>query len=214
MERSATLLAAVMREINQEPGYACRTVWTDYPDFPGVRFFSDESLSAGMSRRYDSGQRQGVLILPLTGALEISCSDVTKLVATGSAFFVSDIDCYQIGNPYPDISVNFLQIHLPSDTNGQLSSISGLRNQIQDFGDFGGSKVSVGIFDARVKAELTFEDHLLAYVINGAFEFEDRLLETRDGLLLEHYNTAELESLSAEAIVLLIRRLPACSPLK
>ena len=44
----------------------------------------------------------------------------------------------------------------------------------------------------------------MVFVIHGAFEVENRLLESRDGLAIWNTDRIELEALSNEAILLLL----------
>ena len=64
-----------------------------------------------------------------------------------------------------------------------------------------------GVFDGRREAEYRLENPengIFAFVINGAFELENRLLEARDGLALWDTDKLELEALSENAILLLL----------
>nr|WP_276368981.1 hypothetical protein [Chryseolinea sp. H1M3-3] len=45
--------------------------------------------------------------------------------------------------------------------------------------------------------------HVFAFVLEGAFEFQNRLLEQRDGLSLSNVSELEFEALSNDAILLL-----------
>ena len=65
-----------------------------------------------------------------------------------------------------------------------------------------------GVFNARKKAHLTMNSNTIGcyvFVINGAFEVEDRLVESRDALWLRNTKQLELEALSENGIVLLLQ---------
>ena len=67
--------------------------------------------------------------------------------------------------------------------------------------------VSIGKFSGRGETIYKLPNRnsgLFAFVIEGAFEVEGRLLHARDGLTLWETEEAEMEALSNDAIVLLI----------
>lgn len=63
----------------------------------------------------------------------------------------------------------------------------------------------IGMFDGRREAEYSLEDqekNIFGIVINGAFEVQNRLLESRDALQLFDIQTLEFEALSNNAILM------------
>ena len=65
----------------------------------------------------------------------------------------------------------------------------------------------MGKYDGRREGvfKLTKDTHtVFAFVIEGAFEVQNRLLHARDGLGLWNLDEVEFEALSNEAIILLI----------
>lgn len=63
----------------------------------------------------------------------------------------------------------------------------------------------IGLYDGRAEGFYTLknsEKSIFGFVINGAFEFQNRLLETRDGLLLWEIKELEFEALSENALIL------------
>ena len=64
-----------------------------------------------------------------------------------------------------------------------------------------------GIFDGRSEGFYSLEDKenaIFGMVLNGAFEFQNRLLETRDAILLWEIEELEFEALSENAIILFL----------
>ena len=49
------------------------------------------------------------------------------------------------------------------------------------------------------------ESNVFAFVIDGVFEVQDRLLHARDGLALSNFKAIDFEALSNESVILLIR---------
>ncbi len=63
----------------------------------------------------------------------------------------------------------------------------------------------IGIFDGREEGRylLKKSSHkIFAIVINGAFEFQNRLMETRDAILIWDIEELEFEALSEDALIL------------
>ncbi len=64
-----------------------------------------------------------------------------------------------------------------------------------------------GIFDGRSEGFHSIKDKenaIFGMVLNGAFEFQNRLLETRDAILLWEIEELEFEALSENAIILFL----------
>ncbi len=68
--------------------------------------------------------------------------------------------------------------------------------------------IKIGVFDSRVKSEIRYasEKQLIAYSINGTFEFENRLLHQSDCLYLAAMTNVEMEALTEFAIILIIEQ--------
>lgn len=65
----------------------------------------------------------------------------------------------------------------------------------------------IGLFDGRKEGTFTLKNPrngVFAFVLSGAFEIEDRLLEAKDGLALKVTHKIEWEALSENAILLVI----------
>lgn len=63
----------------------------------------------------------------------------------------------------------------------------------------------IGLYDGRAEGFYTLknpEKSIFGMVINGAFEFQNRLMETRDAILLWEINELEFEALSEDALIL------------
>ena len=67
--------------------------------------------------------------------------------------------------------------------------------------------IFIGQYGGREEDEYVlknFSNSVFVFVVEGAFEVANRLLETRDGMALSHIETVEFEALSHDAILLLI----------
>ena len=65
----------------------------------------------------------------------------------------------------------------------------------------------IGLFDGRNKAIYTLKSEdktIFGIVLNGAFEFQNRLMENRDAIMLWELQKVEFEALSENALVLFL----------
>lgn len=162
-----------------------------------------------------------IILLPVVGAIEVEEKGrEPRFVISGEVLFLiaSPDDIYTITNPYPDKAINYLQIRINDgrflSTPMSLSGITpqfDLRetNVLHPVRGYNGSSAHLyigqydgreeGIFSNRNPNHSTF-----IFVIEGAFEVQNRLLERRDGLALRNVEAVEFEALSNGAIVLVI----------
>jgi hypothetical protein len=117
-----------------------------------------------------------------------------------------------VKNPFPDEAVNFLHIGI-NDERGNLVVTPTLcaltlatKNKLT-CGDDIAAHIKAGVYDSRTDDSVRLTgncSHIFAYVINGSFEVEGRLMEYRDGLLLWETEVVAFEALSETAIILFI----------
>lgn len=162
-----------------------------------------------------------VILLPVVGAIEVEEKGrEARFVNSGEALFLlaSPEEHYTITNPYPDEAVNYLQIHI--DDGQYLSSpisTSGLtahfdlneRNVLVPVRGYHGSSAHLFIGQYNGRAEGIFTSwnpahSAFVFVIEGAFEVQNRLLERRDALALGNAELIEFEALSNGAVLLVI----------
>ncbi|WP_449400412.1 pirin family protein [Chryseobacterium wanjuense] len=65
----------------------------------------------------------------------------------------------------------------------------------------------IGLYDGRKKQKYDLKldnKSIFGIVINGACEFQDRLLETRDAILLQGLETLEFDALSENLLVIFL----------
>jgi redox-sensitive bicupin YhaK (pirin superfamily) len=128
---------------------------------------------------------------------------------------------FRISNPYGEELVNYLQLWfrypLPKTASQTFSfSLDEEKNTLMPLFPAFTEKpfylnAAVGKFDGRKEAihAVSGQGHaVMVFVVQGAFEVENRLLETRDALAIWNTTTVEMEALSNEAIVLLLEMNP------
>ena len=190
--------------------------------FGCLYMLNDETLAAGKSCLQATMEDTIIILLPLVGTiLYVDDSGKELYIQPGEAQIAEAANSFQVFNPYQDGLVNYLQLSMRKtdpikpDAVLRLFDISCNKNsftqiyttpgQALDTGDF--FKVSIGMFAGR--QEIIYRSTLagngvFAFVIQGAFEVQNRLVEARDGIALWNLPELEAESLSNDAIMLLI----------
>jgi hypothetical protein len=119
---------------------------------------------------------------------------------------------FELSNPYDLENVSYLEIWFtPKNDNfkGKTNRFDfgfSERNKMNPLFDFSNTMGFIGIYDGRKEGFYTLKNHLnglFVFVINGAFEVENRLLQEKDGLSLKKIATIEWEALSENAILVL-----------
>lgn len=145
-----------------------------------------------------------VLAIPLFGGVDLNRSENDFL---GMGNFRVIPETTVLRNPYEEYKVHLLLFHFAIDISEQSGAINfPERNTISEFFNHKNLKGSNGVFDLRNDGNFetsTNNDKLFAYIVGGAFEFENRLLEARDSLLMTDLKTVECEALSQDAVLLL-----------
>jgi hypothetical protein len=173
--------------------------------------FNDETLAGQEKIKYDLDENQVVLLIPLVGTIVIENDGNSESIAVNQihTFYIEKENFFTISNDYEKDLVNFLQIRFQlnpiktSTTNFDLET----RNEFINLITRDEFSISIGIFDARKDSIYKLNDSkkgLFAFVLNGAFEFQNRLLENRDGLKIWNIQEIELEALSENAMLLLL----------
>lgn len=178
---------------------------------------NDDTLAPGKNMRMKVEEDTLLLLLPLAGAVEYEDSNSNKNVVAAGQVLTTGLqteDYFTIHNPFPDCLVNFLQvwikahtIHLSTSAIEQSFDLTNNKNSFTSMLLASGIHLHIGKFSGRQKAMINLTNNnstCFAFVIEGAFELEERLLHARDGLALWQTNTVDMEALSNDAIIMLI----------
>lgn len=147
-------------------------------------------------------------ILPLYGGIQYQ----NKLIATEQIQqIVSDKETsFELSNPF-DENVSFLQIAFNTNALNLENDLAefdfGKKNKLISLFKNNAANAYIAQFDGRKEAYYPLKNKgngIFVYIINGAFEFENRLLETGDALSIKEIEDVEWESLSENAMLLLI----------
>jgi redox-sensitive bicupin YhaK (pirin superfamily) len=191
--------------------------------FGDIYVVNDDILDGSRSLRMIIEEHSYVILLPVAGAIAYKDSSGNKnLIAAGQAqvLELAKDATIDITNPFKEGLVNFLQIWIRAEKINETTTSNLLTYDINEYLDSfieispqnpGVSPlpftVSIGKFSGRGETIYKLSNKnsgLFAFVIEGAFEVEGRLLHARDGLTLWETEEAEMEALSNDAIVLLI----------
>lgn len=118
----------------------------------------------------------------------------------------------QITNTSEESLISYLQIGIRSE-NISKNTIeigafsSNVKNVFLPIFETSNAKGSIGFFEGRREEIYSLKDKkngVLAFVINGAFEFQNRLLENKDAIKIWDLMEIELEALSENAIIIIV----------
>lgn len=189
--------------------------------FGTLQVFNEDTLAAGKSLQMLTGENTDVILVPLSGTLLLtnSAGDQTY-INPGQAllFSVAKQSCYTLSNPFEkDELVSFLQIWIQAkqetftqqllQSNFNLSLVNLLQPIITAVELHKDAYCYIGKYNGREKGNYTLQNKangIYAFVLQGAFEIEDRLLHAKDGLALWSTDTIDFEALSNEAILVLL----------
>jgi hypothetical protein len=183
--------------------------------FGNLQSLNDDTLGAGGTRMLTARADSIVWLIPLIGALEYETTTGAQAsVEPGQThrLWLPTGSQLSITNSYEDERINFIHIWLIPESMKRALEVQEYtidldqQNQLTALGDLT-PDLHIGQYQGRAEGIYIPRDPgkgTFAFVIHGAFEIENRLLEPRDAIAL--WNTPEItfEALSNDAIVLFI----------
>lgn len=184
--------------------------------FDALKHIKEEILLPKCSTMTMVESSSDVIILPLFGGIEykdslgnedfIRVEQVSHIAAEKGMSF-------ELYNPYEQ-NVSCLQIWLNAKEQHPKNNCNKLfdfdlsqKNQLIPLFQTSHALGFIGIFEGRKEGLYTLKDAsngVFVFVINGAFEVENRLLEARDGLRIEQIEAIEWEALSADTLLIVL----------
>lgn len=213
VQQPAKIFLAEKRYRYESNEYRCLSTPIERAEIQeNVTRISDETLAPGKSKLFTMDKNTSVILMPLVGEVEYGTLNKKQTIKISpeelQVVSLKKGMTFKIQNPSKKYSVNYLQIWLKESLEDRTVSFSDYgHNALNIIFESQNMKLHFGVLDGRIEAELApakKENTLLAFVINGAFELQNRLLETRDSLMLWNLEHLELEALSENAIVLLL----------
>lgn len=184
--------------------------------FETIYVLSEEILAPKSDSKVIIERDTDVIILPLFGGIDykdnlgnedfIRVEQIRHIAAKKGMSF-------ELYNSYEEENVSYLQIwlnankpHIQNDFK-QFDFGLNLKNQLLPLFQTSQTFGFIGIYEGRKEGLYALKDAIngvFVFVINGAFEVENRLLEARDGLRIEQIEAIEWEALSADALLIVL----------
>lgn len=171
---------------------------------------NDTYLMGGATYVTQLLKRQSVLIVPYIGDVELKRAQQTLLIEEHQmlCFEAEAGELLELTNPYPSEAINFFEVLIEPcvfDKTTALLSADVQRHLNELLRPH--PVLWIGQFEGRQEGTLRPqrpEHRVLVYCVAGAFEVQDRLLESRDALTLWHSSEIEFEALSNDALLFML----------
>ena len=183
--------------------------------------FDEDTLAGGASLAMEAAADCDTLLIPLVGGVHFETDQHSHYIEAGSSLLyrAAENAAFTVSNPFQQALVNFLHIRIKGGPApfpaGEVSvsrfDLEGAPNLLID--PFSGVPnpghwtARIGKFKGREEAFYRLnrpDSGMFTFVVDGAFEVQNRLLHPRDGLLLRQLDELELEALSDQAVILIL----------
>ncbi|MFN8357815.1 MAG: hypothetical protein U0Y10_25370 [Spirosomataceae bacterium] len=171
---------------------------------------NDKYLKGGFGYKTQLLTKQWVVIVPFIGDLDVKANGKQVLLEENQALsLVGEASTeIEITNPYDTDTVNFFELLLEAQVQDAVPTVVSIdvqqhKNQLIPIAP----TIWIGQYDGRVDDVFhpkNLESKVFVYVLSGAFEVQNRLLETRDAVTLWHTDEVEFEALSNDAVLLIV----------
>lgn len=219
VQKPAKLILAEKRYKYESNDYRCLStpIFQKGVDDSIIRI-SDETLAPKKSRLFTLDEDMTVILIPLVGKITFEAGGTNcSMDIDPEEMMVRPLkkgDYFSIKNPNNSELVNYLQIWLKYYTAGSKISFAQYKNNsLNPIFESPCFKLHFAVMDGRTEAELAPESNrstIINFVINGVFEVQNRLLESRDCLAIKNIETLEMEALSENAIILVLEKKNTC----
>lgn len=192
----------------------------DYQDpsrkpFGALQILNEEMLGPLQCIRRVIKEKTDVVILPLFGGIQYKDSlGNSEFLRIEQIKIIKTFDemSFEIFNPYENENVSYLQLDFQKDNEyceshyGESEIDFSIRNQLIPLFKIKKNIGFIGAYDGRKEGSYTLkkpENGIFVFVVSGAFEVQDRLLEAKDGLSMKDVSKIEWEALSENAVLLI-----------
>jgi len=174
-----------------------------------LKRFSEMVLEENASTTYQTSAKSKVLIIVLYG--EIALHDFDLTLTAHETFYLSTEQVQKISmTNLLDESSDCIIAEFNDESNlpqfGTEPLIFKDKNRLQIINKSIKNPNFIGLFEGRKEefyALQNEENSVFAMVINGAFEFQNRLMETRDAAYIHQPKEIEFEALSEDALIIM-----------
>jgi len=186
--------------------------------FANLFLCNDELIVGGKVTFFLCKEDSLQIFIPIKGGIDIVANGKEFAVKTGQVqvLNVGKGEVLEISNPYQNDMINYMQFGIKTDmflmrASEMLFNFDFEKDQNQLLEIIANPKLpfklSAGIFTDREEAVYKMQSpnhQFYAFIIDGAFEIEGRLMHARDGLALWGIEQVELKALSNNAIVVVL----------
>ncbi|WBX95956.1 hypothetical protein [Chryseobacterium gambrini] len=175
----------------------------------GLRTITEVVFGENGTFDFNYQKNSTVLIIVLYG--EIAINDFEKPVSAEHIFTLKseEENILNLRNNRQDEKADILIFELKSIQTDTFFSVEDLkinkRNHLIQISEKVEYPNFIGLYEGRKEEEYDLHHKgksIFGMVINGAFEFQNRLLETRDAIIISEIETLEFEALSENALLL------------
>lgn len=176
-----------------------------------LRKVSEIVLDKNGSYNFEYKENCTILMIVLYG--EIIINDFEKPISAEQIFTLksSESNFLTLKNNLPSEKADVLILELKSKTSENSFSIENLnlneKNTLIQISKNLEYPNFIGLYEGRKEQEYFLYEKgssIFGMVINGAFEFQNRLMESRDAINLNEIETLEFEALSENALIILL----------
>ncbi len=174
---------------------------------------SDDTLRAGISLLVEAETDSTIVLIPYIGDVHlVDASGDMQVREEGQvyAWTVQQGETYELRNPCPNDDVNFFQLvfagHPRQLVQTQPIIMDERPNELRPICQ-GENTLLIGKYDGRAEGTYRMQKSarcVFVFVIEGAFEVQNRLLQPRDGLVLWNVDEVQFEALSQDAVLLVV----------
>jgi hypothetical protein len=179
-------------------------------NFGSLKKFEEIAIKPNGNFVYRADNTKELILIPIVGAIDFFSDHQNGFVHSNQlqAINIEKGQSIEFKNPYEEALISFLLIELEGLTNKKIVDFNlSETNKLSTVLNSNEWKISFGIFHSREESiyKLTSNKNgVFAFVVNGAFEFQNRLLEDKDALSIWDINEIEFESLTHNSLILII----------
>lgn len=220
-QNPSQIYKAQLRFHDEDETYRCLATFNNESHFDESRkpfgklkMLSDETLAGGQIKSFTSNEKETVILIPLVGTIDYDDNFGNRnYIETEEIQILESLEASQfhLRNPYEKELINYLQLRLDSvnlkNSFEKRKFDFSTQNELFMLLENENHTISIGIFTGRSEGVYHLKNDTngaFAFIINGAFEFQNRLLESRDALAIWNVSEIEFEALSENAILLVI----------
>ncbi|KAA5532934.1 pirin family protein [Paenimyroides baculatum] len=173
--------------------------------FKDISLFTDISLYQNVNYSCKNLTNQTAVLIPLVGSFSINNNNVqANEIISVPVIKNETIDIKALAE---DFSYGLFFIVQQQSNITQNIDITLQQNKLSKFSLIHKkTNIYFGLYELRTKDFLTIDkkNNYMIFIISGAFEVNDRLLEAREALLIENTDLIDFEALSNNALIQII----------